>query len=532
MSKSPHSIHSTELALTTLDIEVLEAGDHRLAALPGSSKNLDNSMPIEKRILRRRISRNQHGITMLVIIVATMLILLPLGLFAFEVARMQMAQKQLRSATDSAALAAAVFLSNASGDRAANTPAAKAMALDFFKQNMVMSGFLSNTTPSSTTATDSPAVGAATLDVSVDATTGRVTANAAYGLAPAFSQYLKLGTAPIRSHSLAGYQGIEGDIVLAVDISDSMTQATKSKVAKRTYDAGADTTTYAIIRNSKAPPTLGRMGSAAAIPDPATVDFSASPIMDKFKNAPSDVKVAALVEAKRGNLETQAVFESSNANKGALKTYVTPQAGYKAGFQQVAMQAVEPLNSAKVALRDFVAQLTGSDDAHLSLITFGGRESTGQDAKDDFSTFSGHKYPHVNLNKQDSKRQLVVDSIGPSLTFNGTDTKGAMRGAIDMLEGPEHRPEVEKTIILLTDGIPTTGSPKPLAKEAGEKGIRLFAIGFFQTPYAMAGGPKTLKNMVAACGNGSKMYLAPDLPTLQDVLAQISQGTLALINDD
>ena len=79
--------------------------------------------------------------------------------------------------------------------------------------------------------------------------------------------------------------------------------------------------------------------------------------------------------------------------------------------------------------------------------------------------------------------------------------------------------------------MPTTGSPKALAKEAGEKGIRLFAIGFFRTPYTRVAGSKTLKAMVAACGNGSKMYTAPDLPTLQDVLAKISHGTLALLND-
>lgn len=470
--------------------------------------------------------------TVLVVIVGAMMILLPIGLFSFEVARMQMAQKQLRSATDAAALAAASFLANASGSRESNIPAAQNMALDFFKQNMVMSGFLSNSTPSSSVATDNPATGAATLEVKVDAASGRVTANAAYGLEPAFGQFLKLGTETIRSHSLAGYQGLEGDIVLAVDISDSMTLGTKAKVGKRTYDAGTQTTTYKVVRNSTAPPTLGRMGSAASIPDPDTVDFSASPIMDKFKNSPPDVKLAALIEAKRGNLETQAAFESSHADKGVLKNYLTPSTGYKAGFQQVAMQSVQPLYNAKVALRDFVAQLAGSEDAHLALITFGGRESTGDDAKDDYSTFSGHKYPHVNLNKTESRKQLVVDSIGPSLTFEGTDTKGAMRGAIDMLEGPQHRPEVDKTIILLTDGVPTTGSPKGFAKEAGEKGMRLFAIGFFTTPYAKQGGPKSLKAMVAACGNGSKMYLAPDLPTLQDVLAQISHGTLALLNDD
>lgn len=481
---------------------------------------------------RTRQLRYHSGATMLVIMMAAVTILLPIGLFAFEVARMQMAQKQLRSATDAAALAASAYLANVTGSRSAATPAAKQLALDFFKQNIVMSDFLSQSTLTTTAATDNPATLHGALQVDVDDTTGRVRATAAYGLRPAFGNFLGLSTETVRTKSLAGYNGLEGDIVLAVDISDSMTIASDSKVVKRTYNSTSKTTTYAIVRSSTAPSHLGRRGAANAIPNPDTTDFSKSDIMNKFSGMPSAVKTAALVEAKRGNLENAAIFASSNADKGILKAFVTPGPGYKSGYQKLSMQKVLPLYEAKSALTDFMAQLKDDGDAHVGLITFGGRESTGADCKDDFQTYADHHYPHVNLSKADPKKQLVVDSIAPSLTFNGTDTKGAMQASINMLEGGEHRPEVEKTIILLTDGIPTTGSPKPLAKLAGEKGIRLFAIGFFKTAFAREAGPKTLKGMVAACGNGSKMYYAPDLPTLQDVLAQISHGTLALLNED
>lgn len=480
----------------------------------------------------KRNSRRTAGTTMIVLLIGANMILLPLGLFAFEISRLQMATKQLKAATDAAALGAASFLANSSGSSASNMTKAKEIALGFFKKNMVMSTFLDHSEFSPSVDTDSPDVGTGTFDLLVDDTTGRVTAKAAFGLEPAFGKYLGIGTAPIHTHSLAGYEGLEGDIAMVVDISDSMTGTTHSVVAKRSYDAGASKVTYTVVRDSSACPTLGRLGSDPAIPDPDKAKWGESPLFAPVAGMPYDVKVAALVEAKRGNLESDAVFSSSHANLGAANGKITPQAGFKAAYQKLAMKEVQPLADEKQALGDFMAQLNGSDEAHLALVTFGGRASDGADMKDDFSTYSGHHYPHVNLDKGISKRQLVIDSLAPCLTFNGTDTKEGMTRAIDMLEGPAHRPECQKTIILLTDGVPTTGSPKGKAKEAGEKGIRLFAIGFFQTAAAKRSGPGTLNAMVAACGNGSKMYLAPDLPSLQDVLKQISHGTLALINED
>ena len=469
---------------------------------------------------------------MIMILIAANMIILPLGLFGFEMSRLNMATKQLKAATDAAALAAASFLANSSGSSESNMQKAKQLGLDFYKKNMVMSVMLSKSAISPTVDSDSPDTGEGTFDLVLDSATGRVTAKGAFGLEPAFGKYLGLGTAPIHTHSLAGYEGLEGDICVVVDISDSMTSNSSSVVVRRTYDRGANKVTYRVVRDAKAVPTLGRLGSAPAIPPPETAQFNQSPLFQRLANASTDVKVAAMVEAKRGNLESQAAFTSSGANTGVLNGFVTPEAGFKAAYQKVAMKQVQPLADEKTALEEFIAGLGSSGEAHLSLVTFGGRNSVPPDKKDDFSTFSGHHYPHVELDKGSDKRDLVMASLAPALTFNGTDTKGGMQEAIRILEGPAHRPEVQKTIILLTDGVPTTGSPKPAAKEAGEKGIRLFAIGFFQTATARRSGPKTLRAMVAACGNGSKMYLAPDLPTLQDVLKQISHGTLALINED
>ncbi len=479
-----------------------------------------------------KLRSTKSGTTMIVILLGANMVLLPLGLFSFEVSRLNMATKQLKVATDSAALAAASYLANSSGNSEANMAAAKDLAFKFFKKNMVMSQMLDQSVISQTVDTDSPNTNHGTFDLVLNSTNGRVTAKAAFGLEPAFGHFIGIGTAPIHTHSLAGYEGLIGDVVMAVDISDSMTYNSKSVIAKRTYNASSNTVTYENLHDSKAVPALGHLGSASAVPPPETAKYDKSPLFKNLKNESNEVKLAALVEAKRGNLENQAIFDSSHTSSGILNGKVTPQDGWKAGYQQVALEQVAPLADEKIALTEFINSLGNGDDAHLALVTFGGKNSDGPDAKDSFTTYSGHGYPMVNLSKTENKKQLVVESLAPALTKNGTDTKGAIEKATEILESGDHRPEVPKTIVLLTDGVPTTGSPKNAAKIAGEKGIKIYAIGFFQSPYSQTKGPATLNAIVAAAGNGSKMYLAPDLPTLQDVLKQISHGTLALINED
>ncbi len=476
--------------------------------------------------------RSLCGAVSVLVLALALLILLPLGLFAFEVARVNMATKQLKVATDSAALAAAALIANSSGTSAENLQKAKERGLDFFRKNMVMSSLLTDTAISPTVDSDVLKSGTGSFDLLIDDTNGRVTARGAFGLQPAFAGFLGLGSHTIHTNSLAGFSGLEGDIIIVVDISDSMTLLSESEVVKRIYNKKDNTVTYRFVRASKAQPNLGRRGAKTAIPPADRAKYELSPLFLPLKDKSKDIQRAAMVEAKRGNLENQAIFESSKASQGILKGEITPQPGFQTDYQRLALEHVQPLADEKTALREFTAELANSPDAHLGLVTFAPRESTGPDYKDSFSTFKGHGYPHVNLSKSNNNIQLVVESLGPCLTFLGTDTKGGLDQAIKMLEGPEHRNSVEKTIILLTDGVPTTGSPKNKAKLAGEKGIRIFAIGFFKSNYARVRGPRVLAAIVAAAGNGSRSYVAPDLPTLRDVLKQIGHGTLSLVNPD
>lgn len=474
------------------------------------------------------ITRSRKGATAVLVLIAALLILLPIGLFGFEVGRLNLATKQLKSATDSAALAAALFLSNASDS---DLQKAKEMGLEFVKKNTVMSTLLQNTKISSSVDTDQLKTGEGSFDLLVDNTTGRVTAKAAFGLEPAFGGFLGLGTQTIRSDSIAGFSGLDGDVVICVDISDSMTLASRSTIARRVVDAKAKTVSYKVVRDARAVASLGRLGAKAAIPRLSEAKYELSPLFNAIKDKSDEIKAGAFIEAKRGNLENDAIFASSGAINGPLKGIVTPQAGWQRDYQKLGLQAVQPIADVKTAVSEFVGQINGNDNLHLGLVTFGGRNSEGPDAKDDFSTFKKHKYPHVALAKNENKQQLVVDTLGPSVTFNGTDMKGSIDEATKMLTSDQSRKLVPKTIILFTDGIPTTGSPKRKAKIAGEKGIRIYAIGFFTTRYSR-NGRKILQAIVAAAGNGSKFYFPQESKEIITIFKQIGKGSISLINRD
>lgn len=477
--------------------------------------------------------RSQKGFTVAAVVFAAFLVLLPVGLYSFEVARSNLVRTQLKASLDAATLAAANTLANESGSSATSLTNAKAVALLFMQRQTILGSKLTNTTVSASAATDSPPSGTTVFDVTQDANLN-LHARATYGLRPAFGSFLGITTQPIRVSSGSGYTGLEGDIVVVLDISDSLTIYSKSLIMKRTYNKTKGTLTYTALRNSKRHPALGRRGAKNGIPDPTDYKIDESPVLKAALEGKTDeFKRAFLVEAKKGNLESQSAFTDSHTDKGLLNGQVNPGPGWKEEYQKVAIENVLKLGDEKNGIKTFITQyLNTSPDVHLGLVTFGGTTSGNSDFKDTFHTYSGHGYPHVNLNKSADNKDLVVQSIGPSLSRNGTDMKGGIRKATEMLTGNQHRDGVAQTILLVTDGLPTTGSPYPAAVDAGGEGIKIFAIGYFNQASGLARkGQRVLDKICAKAGNGSKPYTAPTYPDLLDVLKRISHGTLALNND-
>lgn len=473
--------------------------------------------------------KNNGSIVTLVLAAATMIVL-PLGLYSFEVSRLCLAQAQLRSATDAAALAAAQLIAQGVDDEAAVQKKAIEAGFNFFKRNMVASTLLSDSKVSASVGSDNPETGKATFNITFDANR-RVHADASFGLQSAFSGMLGIATHTVRAGSLAGASGMEGDVVLVVDMSGSMGNATQSVVVSRFVHPVTGKLTHKIVGNTNIPPAFGRYNSPTVVPDPKTVDWSKSPKFSQLQNAPESVKIAALLEAKEGHLEDGNIFKSSHADQSDLSNYIQPGRGYQAEFQKLALQSIEPLNSQKEAINQFLQDMQGSQDVHVSLVTYASEVSTGMDMKDNYETTKDHHLPMVNLNKNESRIDQIMDAINPAPTFDNTNTGGAVLEAVSILTGSAHRENAAKTIVLLTDGKPNVGpDPYAAAKIAGQKGIKLYTVGFFRTAAAQNGGPQVLNNMVANAGNGSKAFLAPDIPTLKDALEKISKGVPSLIN--
>ena len=482
-------------------------------------------------------TRSQNGMMMILVLVIAIMFILPSGLFAFDVARINLAQSQLRTATDSAVLAAAGAFSRSPEKDEKAKEEAKKIALMYFKRNLVSGGSLNETKLSSSVDTDNPELGNATLDLVFEENDERVRAKASYGILPAFANFLGLGKHTIRANSLSGAAGLEGDVVIVVDLSGSMVAASQSQLVSRSTDPNTGKPSYSFQGNVAGPANFNEQGSAdqgsvRILPDPSKLDFNKSNLMQSLQNAPAHIKMAAMHEAKAGNLDSPAAFKNAGLDKTELANYIKPGDGYSEDYQRLALSVAQPLASEKDAINNFVAQLQAGKDVHVGLITYASAVSGTGDHKDKFSTKSGHKLPSVELSKGNSRFEDVVDSIAPTPTFNNTNTGGAVEAAIEMLTGGKHREGASKTIVLLTDGMPNVGpSPYTAAKKAGEKGIRLYTVGFFHTANAQQSGPNVLNAMVAEAGNGSKAFNAPDVPTLNDALAQISRGGVSLIND-
>jgi Flp pilus assembly protein TadG/uncharacterized protein YegL len=175
----------------------------------------------------KRQRRKSNGTFLVVTASLAVFVLLPLALISFELSRLVLAQKQLRVATDSAALAAALaYRSSVSEDASAALAEAHDAGISFFKRNSVSGHPLSDALPDSRVDTDTPAANQALFDVTYDSNKNVFTAKAAYGLQPAFAGIFGNSVLAIHANSKAGAGAGSRDIVIVLDISGSMGEPT------------------------------------------------------------------------------------------------------------------------------------------------------------------------------------------------------------------------------------------------------------------------------------------------------------------
>lgn len=191
--------------------------------------------------------RGVGGQSMVVMVtIISLLILFPIGLFSYEVNRMEVCREQLHAACESAALAAGVTL--ASQDSLDPTQAQRQAiqtALTTFRANSVIGVSLDEAILTGNTA-DSPAPERSSLCVELlDPNEGNrpvaigdpkgkvVRVTAAFGLKPSFGPFVGVAAAPLRSTNSSGVPDL--DVVLCFDVSGSMDDQTLVTFIKRVW---------------------------------------------------------------------------------------------------------------------------------------------------------------------------------------------------------------------------------------------------------------------------------------------------------
>ena len=200
------------------------------------------------RCRRAIVLKNNSGqmISVFGILVAV-LILLSLGLFNFEISRVESARNQLRSSTEAAALAGAASLA---GSDLTNTTSAQQhainTALQMFKQNSVLGISLNSAsvgTQNQLPAVDDSLLYFEFLDpnnnnqvVALGDSRGKVMRlTSSFGLRPAFASFLNLPAVTLQASALGGVPDL--DVVVCFDVSGSIDDQTQVTFVKRQWQS-------------------------------------------------------------------------------------------------------------------------------------------------------------------------------------------------------------------------------------------------------------------------------------------------------
>lgn len=156
------------------------------------------------------------------------------------------------------------------------------------------------------------------------------------------------------------------------------------------------------------------------------------------------------------------------------------------------------MERAKLAIRDCIERLQGD---RVGLIAFAGTAAVKCPLTLDYGFF----------------RMMLDDITTDSIARGGTMIGDAIRKALD--EGFDDQEKQYKDLILITDGEDHDSFPVEAAKQAGERGVRLLAIGLGdenegkRIPITDAGGHKTFLKY-----QGQEVWSRLDADTLREMV--------------
>jgi hypothetical protein len=528
---------------------------------------------------RRSASGQAVGIPMVIIAVT---IILVAAMFTFEIARTGSARKQLQSAVESAALAGAAALA---GTSSTDVAASQQDAINASKQVLAKNDIFGEALTNLSEGSQNPQLGETKLTFQfVDPNNNNAPVpagdprgkglqlSAVYGYKSLAGELIGLGSgpAPLTAKSTGGLG--ELDVVLCFDCSTSMRFKTNITTVRRAFNTATGKIDYTIVAqdndrnfNGGMRPQLnsGINGALRGQTDnsppgnfpPGTAQNAG--FTDKVANLDERLtfggfseggfnfpNVAALVEASRGNLENQAVFESSGAAT-SLEGVVTPQAGYKAKYFELARKHTHPFAEADEAAKNFFTLMNNNARAHFGLVAFSdeaGANSASGFVEQNVGSYSpaGQDFfpqPAIDLRAevQQTNFEQVRDAISQVVPRGNTNIGAAINRAQFMFNPSGSRPNAKKAVILFTDGIPSVGSPSPIqacnsaADICRAKGIAVFTVGLNLDPSEQAEQAQVLNQITQRAGNGGKSFQVQNTANLNGAFAAIARGLTQLV---
>jgi Flp pilus assembly protein TadG len=447
--------------------------------------------------------------------------------------------------------------------------------------------------------------------VSASSANGRVLeVKATYGYQPMFLKII-LGSAtvsvPISALSQGGVPVL--DVVICSDLSGSIDDSTKVTFVKRVWDATEGKIKYEIAQSARGPAEgelyeildsdpLGtavnafypqRLSRASDSDNQYPLTFSpdlrggpndhpgnyppgtastgdAATFTDLVVNLDGQTtfaglttddgyafpNIGAVVEAARGNLENEAIFESSGA-KTALDGLVTPKSGYKTKYEALVKPLLQPIYSAQDAIGNFCDVMNKNTVAHFSLVGFGAGIGSSADSTVEEEAVSANypsggtvdcPLPLISLDPaaSTSNSDPVKEKTDLTVAFGSTYISSALDQAITELK-ERGRKSAKKAIVLFTDGQPTgPGSPdegstlaRDAARRANEEGIPIFTIGLSQNPEVKSGQEAILTDaagsdgIAALSGNGAKFFQVTDEADLRRAFEEVARHLTQLV---
>lgn len=280
--------------------------------------------------------------------------------------------------------------------------------------------------------------------------------------------------------------------------------------------------------------------------------------------------VATLVEAARGNLDSDAKFKSSKAYE-SVPSGIGVRPGYQAVYNLAALNRTQPIGAARDAALTFFQTMHNNTDAHFGLVAFSSGISSTPDGKHgaDWSIASNYQeggktvvpFPGVPLDKTDNKLTDVLAAIPKTQAHGSTAIADALESAVNMLKKSSSttRPGSKKAIIMFTDGqptVPSIGSRSwtTFADTAKTEGIAIYSIGLAQNKeiipdecdHLNAGSGKkinykdpatgvadsyvpTKEGMASIAGNNGQFFLVTDVSDLRFVFENIARHLVQLV---